>query len=276
MSVKLLPQNAAPVTPAYAEIWDSYGRYGDLIGQIKFIGLTITPDDWVPWFIWDFGLEDAVPYVRDHRRVLAEGPEWQRTRGTPRGIQIGLGWVESSGEVAASDQRHDWWEFQVGFDLPASDLDQIAQLEGIIKLSKASEDELFRMFSTGRDHRPVRMDMHRYDDGLYDGYSGERLNDIDAIVSFGWLDAAEIIADPQPIYAEVEIEAGEIDLIEGYRYDRDAYSERPPILAEIAETWVDAVSLGPEHRAAWPSAYARGSWAKRGAMEVIPTPVEFS
>ena len=213
--------NAHPVEYAYAWIWDSWTEYGALIGTIKHYGITVVPDDWVPWFIWDLGLEDVVPYIRDYRTVLAAGPAWPRTRGTPDGIATGISFVQSSGVVAASDQRHNWWEFQVAFAEPASDLDQIQQLDGIIRLSKAAEDELFRMYSPGYDFRPVRMDMHRADDGLMDGYSGEPLWEDGPLIAFGWSGSYELPVEPI-LFSAAEVTVGDLTVLLGcaYRFQR--------------------------------------------------------
>jgi hypothetical protein len=261
MSEALLPSDAGPATRAYAAMWDSFGRYGSFIGTIKHIGITIIPDDWVPWFIWDYGLEDVVPYVRDYRRVLAEGPEWQRTRGTDRGIEIGIGWVESAGVVDAPDGRHNWWEFQVGFTVPPSDLAQIQQLAGIIKLSSAAEDELFRMFSPGRDVRPVRMDQHRYDDGLMDDYSGEVLWPDGPQISFGWAGDIEADFGSDVVGADKIIVSTEIDRLDGYRMDIDLFEGRAPALTEHAVDIEQNMEAAAFARDVWPSRWPR-SWAE--------------
>lgn len=235
MSEALLPPDSGAATSGYARIWAIWSELGPLIGTIKSYGIAHVPDDWVPWFIWDLGLEDVVPYVRDYRRALAEGPEWQRTRGTDRGIEIGIGWVESAGKVAAPDQRHSWWEFQVGFDVPASDIEQLQQLFGIINLSKAAEDELFRMFSPGADYRPVRMDLHRMDEGLMDGYSGERLWEGGPIISMGWVGAYATSADTTSEFAMQRSDASAVFWFEGLRLDADRMGEtRPATLNSVA------------------------------------------
>jgi hypothetical protein len=263
--------NAHPVEYAYAWIWDSWTEYGALIGTIKHYGITIVPDDWVPWFIWDLGLEDVVPYIRDYRKVLAEGPAWQRTRGTPDGIATGISFVETTGVVAPSDQRHNWWEFQVAFSAPASDLAQIQQLDGIINLSKAAEDELFRMYSPGYDLRPVRMDMHRMDEGLMDGYSGQALWDNGPLISFGWVGSTEILLDPIP-YSSVEVTVGDLTVwFEGMRMDIATFGERPTAIvdADLAlEETSESDSLAADTwPAVWPSSWSEAADARLFASD---------
>lgn len=268
MSADILPHNAAPVDLSLAYIWDSHRRYAPLIGTIRNYGISVVPDDWVPFLIWDLGLEDVVPYVRDMRQALAEGPAWQARRGTDAGIAIGIGWVNSAGTVAPPDQRHDWWEFQVSFEQPASDIAQIQQLDGIIRLSKASEDELFRMFSPGRDWRPVRMDMHRYDEGLMDGYSGEALWDGGPLISFGWAGTFETDLAPF-VTASTEITVTTaMSLFDGMRFDADHFGVRPRQIVEasaevdVATDIVNLTDVWPEY---WPT-----SWASAADHTAIP------
>jgi hypothetical protein len=276
MKLSDLIPNAQPVEYAYASIWDSWTEYGALIGTIKNYGITVVPDDWVPWFIWDLGLEDVVPYIRDYRTVLAAGPAWQRTRGTPDGIATGISFVQSSGVVAASDQRHNWWEFQVAFAEPASDLDQIQQLDGIIRLSKAAEDELFRMYSPGYDFRPVRMDMHRADDGLMDGYSGEPLWENGPLISFGWSGSNELEVEPA-LFSAAEVTVGDLTVVlDGMRMDMAAFGERPPAIVEadleLEETTQTESFAADSWPTAWPTSWAEAADAQLFASDWEMTP----
>lgn len=218
-------------TVAHATIWNSWGDHRALIATIKEFGISIVLDDWVPWFVWDLGLEEVVPYVRDMRQALAEGPAWQRTRGTPRGIEIGIGWVQSAGTVAAPDQRHAWWEFQVSFDAPVADVEQLRQLHGIIGLSKAAEDELFRMVSPGADWRPVRMDFHRFDDGLMDGYSGTALWPGGPLVSLGWSGAYVQDVETDTTTSMQVADAAALIWFEGARLDEIRADDQQPLSA---------------------------------------------
>lgn len=235
----LITHYRPPEALTLADIWNSWSVNAPLIGTIKDYGISIVPDDWVPWFVWDLGLEEVVPYVRDMRQALAEGPLWQRTRGTPRGIEIGIGWVQSSGTVAAPDQRHAWWEFQVSFETPVADIEQLRQLDGIIRLSKAAEDELFRMASPGADWRPVRMDIHRYDDGLMDGYSGAALWPGGPLVSLGWCGVYVQDVGPDTTISMQVADAGALVWFEGSRLDEIMSDELAPLPALMSAATVE-------------------------------------
>lgn len=270
MSDDQLPNFRLALTVALSRIWDGWSDYRPLIATVKGIGVTHTPDDWVPWFIWDRGLEDIVPYVRDMRQALAEGPAWQRARGTARGIEIGIGWVQSAGVVAPPDQRHDWWQFQVGFEVPVSDVQQLQQLVGIINLSKAAEGELFRLFSPGADFRPIRMDWHQMDEGQADGYSGVRVWDGGPLVSMGWVGASVVEPAPAGLAAIIVREARASEWFDGYRFDIDHMDGRPPATLQNAF----GVAIGAEDYAfahdAWPP-YWPGSWEAAAEPSVTST-----
>lgn len=248
-----------PATRALAAIWDSWSEYAPFIGLIKTIGVTSIPDDWVPWLIFDQGLEDIVPYVRDMRQALAIGPTWQRTRGTPAGISTGISFVQSAGTVAASDQRHQWWEFQVAFEQPPADIAQIRQLDGIIGLSKAAEDELFRMYSPGADFRPVRMDMHRMDQGLMDGYSGVRLWEGGPLISFGWANSIAIdFGSDAATGADLTVSTA-LSWFDGLRMDRDRFGDR---IATLTATTAEIEAASSSYAFAadtWPAIWS-ASW----------------
>lgn len=270
MSADHLPPGSGAATEAYAEIWDSWKLYGPLIGTIRNYGISVIPDDWVPWLIWDLGLEDVVPYVRDMRQALAEGPAWQRARGTARGIEIGIGWVESAGIVAPPDQRHDWWQFQVGFEVPVSDVQQLQQLVGIINLSKAAEDELFRIFSPGADFRPIRMDWHRMDRGKADGYSGERIWEGGPLVSMGWTGAA-VTELQSEVLAGFEIT--EVTLARwfaGCRFDVSRMDSRRQPMSQVAITLGAAVSDYAFAHDTWPVVWPE-SWDEASEPSVTST-----
>lgn len=254
-----LPGNEGVATNAAWSMWNSASLVVPYVATIKEIGITITPADWVPWFIWDYGLEDVAPYVRDYSRVLGDGPAWQRTRGTPAGISTGISFVQSAGTVAASDQRHQWWEFQVAFEQPPADIAQIRQLDGIIGLSKAAEDELFRMYSPGADFRPVRMDMHRMDQGLMDGYSGVRLWEGGPLISFGWANSIAIdFGSDAATGADLTVSTA-LSWFDGLRMDRDRFGDRIVTLtATTAE--IEAASASYAFAAdTWPAIWS-ASW----------------
>ena len=88
----LLPTNATPLEQALSLSTDALTRLAqptDAIRQFK----TDPSDPLLPWLIWEYGLGELLPYLPEPRRAIAEGILWQRLRGTPRALQIALGWM---------------------------------------------------------------------------------------------------------------------------------------------------------------------------------------
>ncbi|MEM1000464.1 MAG: phage tail protein [Bacteroidota bacterium] len=51
------------------------------------------PEAFLYWLIWEYGLDEILPYIADPRRLIADGLQWQRLRGTPQSLRIALGWI---------------------------------------------------------------------------------------------------------------------------------------------------------------------------------------
>lgn len=296
MSEKLLPPRSGPWTRAVAYTMDTNRRISYATVKIKTIGITDFPEDWLPWLIYEYGLEEVVPYVRTLRQALVEGRVWQKRRGTPDGIRIGIGWVESEGQVAPPDGRHSWWQFQVAFSEPPKDLEQIRQLYGIINLSKASEDELFRMFSPGYDLRPVRMDEHRYDDGIMDDYSGAPQWEDGPYISFG-VDETHVLEWDIRISGASQTDTGLVfDWFDGTQLDLSLADEdlvRGPFSGNFSfegtrleavdakasstvtrrDTASFLVSYGED---SWGDRYPAGTWSDPVEPYALTTPLETS
>ncbi|SDQ99799.1 phage tail protein [Pseudovibrio sp. Tun.PSC04-5.I4] len=276
MSGALLPSGAGTFTFVLAQMWDSHGRYGQHIDNIKHIGVSSTPADWVPWLIWDYGLEEVVPYVRDMQRVLSEGPEWQRARGTDRAFEIAFTWLNSEGYIDTPDGRHQWWDYQLGFTKAPDDLEQLKQLVGLSKLSQAAEGELFRIFSQDLDYRPVRLDEHRYDDGLFDGYSGVRLWEGSPLISVGVSRRAVFAQDgAAPVFATELISAFIQEPGLGLCMDEMIFDDHPPqpIIYRSGTIFCSARVLDFE-TSGWPEWWPE-SWDEVAKPYLIPTYPDF-
>lgn len=89
----LLPTNATPLEQALSLSTDALTRLAqptDAIRQFK----TDPSDPLLPWLIWEYGLGELLPYLLANlASAIAEGILWQRLRGTPRALQIALGWM---------------------------------------------------------------------------------------------------------------------------------------------------------------------------------------
>ncbi|WP_279480253.1 hypothetical protein [Aureimonas sp. SK2] len=258
-----LLENPSPLELGLETADDSYGRLAPQLQRITAIGRTDTPADWLPYVLENKGLEAIVPYVRDMAKALREGKYWLKKRGTETAIEIGIGWVNSSGTVAPADGRHHWYRFQVAYPDPPQDLQQIRQLVGITNLSKSSWDELFRLYSPDYDHRPVRMDEHRYDDGGWmDDYSGAPRWEGGPYLSFGRDGGSVVDLDPHASSGGVFEGASLVSRDdEGMRYDEARFGERPrTACGSVGET--DGTFTGAFDADTWPDQIADRPWSE--------------
>ncbi len=272
MTKDLLPFGTTSTAESIARMLDSHGRYAHHIDKIKHIGVTFTPEDWVPWLIWDYGLEEVVPYVRDMQRVLAEGPEWQRTRGTDRAFEIAFTWLNSEGYIDAPDGRHMWWEYQLGFTQSPSDLEQLKQLVGLSRLSQAAEGELFRIFSEDFDHRPVRMDEHCYDDGLFDGYSGLKMWEGSPLISVG-VSQAHVMGEGHlaPVTGTLLSFATVLEADKGLRYDEAIFDDHPEqVVIALHSSTLTSGSVLSYEVSGWPDWWP-DDWSEVAKPHLIAT-----
>ena len=257
MSGDSLLQDPAPIEIAMAYAWDTWRRWSYLIPEVKQIGVTYTPDDWVPILVWDLGLEEIVPFVGDLSSALAEGPRWQRLRGTEAGILLGLGWVDGDVTIDVPDQRHDWWQYQLQIPDVVNDINHLKNIAAVANLSKSAEDELLRIHTPEGDLRPIRRGYHTRGDNLYGAYSGFALWAGGPLISQAHRDVVEIEAnDAAGLYPVIVVIA---DCLVG---------SPDPAVSQIAMLPLATAqqSIG------WPSAYG-DSWKRPYSAQSQPLAV---
>ena len=131
----LLPPNATAFEKALSQAMDLHGRGAPLSDALPGFKLD-APDALLPWLIWEYGLGELVPYLREPRRVLEEGLLWQRMRGTPESLRMALGWVGLA-EVALEQEPPGvhFAEFQLDPGRVLRDDALIADLVAVAKLA---------------------------------------------------------------------------------------------------------------------------------------------
>ena len=74
----------------------------------------VLPDGWPIFLVWEYGLEELLPYLPDQRVILTTGLQWQRIKGTPASVLMALEWLamQATVEEETPTSRH-WYEFQV-------------------------------------------------------------------------------------------------------------------------------------------------------------------
>ena len=134
------------------------------------------PDDWLLWLVWEYGLEELLPYLPDPRRAIAEGVQFQRIRGTPASLRMALGWIGADAAIEEEETggAH-WHEFQLDPGMvPNGDM-ATEQVQAIAQLAAPVGTRLTRIYH-GHDVRRLVLDRSEYGAILSD-YSGARRPD---------------------------------------------------------------------------------------------------
>ena len=107
----LLPNNATRLERALEQALRSdLTAAADLVRTVK----EDAPDGWLLHLIWEYGLEELLPYLPDPRVALENGLQWQPIRGTPASIHLALSWLGVTAQIeeAAADSAN-WFEYQI-------------------------------------------------------------------------------------------------------------------------------------------------------------------
>lgn len=175
----LLPPNATPLERDFSRSSSSLQRAGAPVPIIRTAKRVDIPDSVVPWLIYEYGLGELLAYLEDERRALAEGILWQRIRGTPQSLTIGLSWLGLDGWVEEPEGgTYRWSEFMVGLAHPTSGFDQLKRLVGLSRISAPVRSKLSRVYSVQYDMRRFVLDDSTLSDGgMLSDHSGIRLYD---------------------------------------------------------------------------------------------------
>jgi hypothetical protein len=198
------------------EIW----RALDYIGSAK----SLVPDDVVPFLIWEYGLEEVTPWVGDSRRVIADGREWQRIRGTNDAILHALNWIDFSPLWIEESANSTWWDlFQFACPEVVTDRRRLEQIIALTRLSKAAHTDLIRIYSPCWDVRVWEMDEHKLDGGGYlDDWSGVWLRPDWPKVSFcrNNLEVVQLPIQPQFWVGDSRTSVGRLTVERGFVVDQ--------------------------------------------------------
>lgn len=143
------------------------------------------PDDWLYWLVWEYGLEELLPYLPDPRIAIERGLQWQRIRGTPASVRMALSWMAYSATIEQENPLTEhWYEYQLGLDsVPGTA--QLRDTVGLARLSAPIGTRLARVYY-GYDYRHGVWDNFSYSDGsLWSADSGVYDPANDVVVSFG-------------------------------------------------------------------------------------------
>lgn len=178
MDASLLPNNSMAVERAIAMAMAIPDALSIAAGTMTPAKLVSPPPSYLPFLIEEYGLGELTPYVPSLYDLIREGVRWQRIRGTPAALDMGLSWLGYTAELEeASPERRFWNSFQLRFStLPPRDDPDLERIEGIASLSVPRRSKLRRgVFQY--DVRALVADNARLDNSMLDFSSGIRVTD---------------------------------------------------------------------------------------------------
>lgn len=170
--VKLLPTNASKLEQDVDALFDHSGRLQAGVALMRTAKLVDIPESYVPWLVYEYGLEEILPWVTDPREAMRTGLQWQRVRGTAKAVKLALSWV---GFVAKRLEEEvpgaHFYEYLVEIDgVPSTDL-LVSNIYELATLSAPARSRLARMYNAEYDVRRFVLDSSQWGDLLSD-YSG--------------------------------------------------------------------------------------------------------
>lgn len=182
----LLPPNATAFERSVSLASDFGSRLNPPVTGMRGIKLIGTPPSWLPFLVYEYGLGELSPYVPNLYELIAQGIDWQRVRGTPQAITMGLIWLGYGGTIEeAPVRRRRWHLFQLELsrvrDLEVPDLERT---EGIAQLSVSVRSHFWRGFRT-YDVRELEYGYKAWSNAMWSACSGRRLSAGHAKWSFG-------------------------------------------------------------------------------------------
>lgn len=159
----------------------------DVLAGVSLVATAkeVLPDGWPMFLVWEYGLEELLPYLPDPRVIIVTGLQWQRLQGTPASLRMALEWLGLNAviEQEVPTGAH-WFEYQIDpGKVPTRE--EMRNIVGLARLSAPVGTRLSRLFH-GYDYRRAIYDYARWDDGsLYDANSGIYDPDLDVDLSFG-------------------------------------------------------------------------------------------
>ena len=226
----LLPPNA---TPAELALEQALRPGEDVVAGTDMVRTAkeTVPDGWPYFLVWEYGLEELMPYLGDPRDILEQGLQWQRIKGTPDSIRMAHGWLQldSTLEEETPTGAH-WFEYQIDpGKVPART--ELVNLVGLARLSAPVGTRLSRVFH-GYDLRRAIWDETAWSDGsLYSDHSGGYDPELDTDLSFGGTHASvyDLTGDIQ-CFAQADTAIGSHARYNDRAiWDHDLYSDGPPV-----------------------------------------------
>lgn len=182
----LLPRDSGLLEMAIEEArepaWQEIGAAVPFITRAKQLPLP----SFLPFLVWEYGLGMLTPYVPNLYDLVLEGVKWERLRGTYAGVAKGISFIGVTAALVPEWHGRNWWNSnQLDLDaLPSADTPNLAQIEGITRLSLPFRSDLRRGMH-GYDVQPATASGSKYSDCFCGRESGIDFNGSGVIWSFG-------------------------------------------------------------------------------------------
>ncbi|MCM1001440.1 MAG: phage tail protein [Wolbachia endosymbiont of Melophagus ovinus] len=175
----LLPPNATKQEKAIVDAID-YKIDPSCLKGFKFR----SDEKILPWIIEEYGLEEILRWVKDKKRAIKEGVEFQRVRGTPASLKIALRWanIDDITIIEEPPGKH-FFELQIGIKDVPNDFFVDAVVE-LAKLSLPARSRLMRIFNDHYNIGRFILDESLFGSLLSD-YSGTKVEKNGPVLSFG-------------------------------------------------------------------------------------------
>ncbi len=174
----MLPANAGKVLKAIDQV---SGPSADITQALTELpGFKYQSSDvMLPYLVWEYGLENLLPYLSDARLALQEGVRWQRIIGTPQAVNLAMGWLGyQHSQIESEVPGAHFFEYQIDLgELLASS--QLTSIQAVNQFSAPLRSRLSRLYH-GFDVRRLVLDESDYGAMLSDNsgitYQGTKLS----------------------------------------------------------------------------------------------------
>lgn len=182
----LLPPASTRLERAYADATDLNALLDDGIQAIRGAKYGSPPPSFLPYLVYEYGLGELTPYVENLYELIREGIQWQRVRGTPRAVEMALGWIGYAATLHEFPTwRRHWNYFQLELDrVRDAEEPDFFRIEGIAGLSVPIRSVFWRGFRE-YDVRAQEYGHSRWSRSMWSSYSGVRIPSGQAKWSFG-------------------------------------------------------------------------------------------
>lgn len=147
---QLLPPNQTQLEVDFIEsCLAQFEKLKDSNTLIKTIKGLNSPDNVIPWLIYEYRLGKIATYIEDEKTLIEEGLAWKRELGTLAAVKRALNWIFREDELL-EDHDTKWWHYtnnEIRLVKEIPDLEVITKIVKLVKLSLPKRSTLARVWS---------------------------------------------------------------------------------------------------------------------------------